>query len=579
MRATGDPLQAATPTLSRWLSSAVFVLLAVAAVATTTTNSETASGVMAISMLAGLILAGVTFVRNSKSLDREEHRAWRLVGYGLLVTAAGNVVLIVASLLTPVGAFGSLDLIYLSGYAVGIAGFAILPHTYGSGLLRIRLLLDGLIGAVAVVTLIWALFLRELAQALRDAPVRDGIIGSTYVFLDVALLVVLMIVVVRRSNVRFDLRIMLFAFAAITQTIADIGFLLSGAGKTFAEAEPIYVINIAAVALFIGTALNVHRVPKEREYAERTTPPAWVIVLPYGFASIVVGVLVIRFSQTGASSTDQSLLYATVLIALLVISRQAVAIRENRRLLEDQRTDLVASISHELRTPLTSIVGFLDLLDGGTFQDEAERKEVTSIASHQAGYLARIVSDLVMLASDTITAMDLQIAPTKIYTLAWSAVNTAVIDPSVVRVDAEQNITTFLDEGRMEQAIANLLGNAVRYGGEKVTVVARINGSDLTLEVHDDGPGVPRKYELMIWEKFERGPNRLNAVVPGSGIGLAVTNAIAEAHGGSAGYRRSERLGGACFWIRLPGRARDDRPDIKDRLPQLSVVEDDAQTA
>ncbi|MDX2343465.1 MAG: ATP-binding protein, partial [Acidimicrobiia bacterium] len=82
-----------------------------------------------------------------------------------------------------------------------------------------------------------------------------------------------------------------------------------------------------------------------------------------------------------------------------------------------------------------------------------------------------------------------------------------------------------------------------------------------------------------IWEKFERGPNRLNAVVPGSGIGLAVTNAIAKAHGGSAGYRRSERLGGACFWIRLPGRARDDRPDIKDRLPQLSVVEDDAETA
>jgi signal transduction histidine kinase len=576
---TGDPPQTAPPSLIRWSTAVIFALMFGTAIATTMVDSETASGLMAVSMLVALVFAGMTFIRNSRSLDHEEHRAWSLVGTGLLVTAGGIAVLVVASLLTEVRAFGPLDLVYLAGYGIGIAGFATLPHTYGNGLLRIRLLLDGLIGAVAVVTLIWALFLREIAEALSDAPVLDGIIGATYVFLDVALLVVLMIVVVRRSNLRFDLRIMLFGLAAITQAIADMAFLLSGAGNTFAEAEPIYFIHIVAVILFIATSLLVDRVPEEREYAERTTTPAWAMVLPYGFATVLVGALVIRFPQTGASSTDQALLHATVLVALLVIARQAIAIRENRRLVEDQRTDLVASISHELRTPLTSIVGFLDLLDVGTFTDEEERQEVTSIVTHQAGYMARIVSDLVMLASDTITTMDLQIEATKIDALAWSSVNTAVIDPSLVRVDAEQNVTAFLDEGRMEQAIANFLGNAVRYGGEKVTVIARAHAGDLTIEVHDDGPGVPRKYELMIWEKFERGPNRLNATVPGSGIGLAVTNAIAKAHGGSAGYRRSERLGGACFWIRLPGRVREHRPVARETGAKLSVVEDDVKTA
>jgi len=65
---------------------------------------------------------------------------------------------------------------------------------------------------------------------------------------------------------------------------------------------------------------------------------------------------------------------------------------------------------------------------------------------------------------------------------------------------------------------------------------------------------VPKKYEQTIWERFERGVNRLNASIPGSGIGLAVVAAITSAHGGSTGYRRSERLGGACFRVVLPNR-------------------------
>ncbi|MFO7700727.1 MAG: ATP-binding protein, partial [Acidimicrobiia bacterium] len=66
---------------------------------------------------------------------------------------------------------------------------------------------------------------------------------------------------------------------------------------------------------------------------------------------------------------------------------------------------------------------------------------------------------------------------------------------------------------------------------------------------------IPRRHELRVWERFERGPNRLNAAVPGSGIGLAVVQAIAQAHGGTARYVRSADLGGACIIVTLPGRA------------------------
>ncbi len=67
---------------------------------------------------------------------------------------------------------------------------------------------------------------------------------------------------------------------------------------------------------------------------------------------------------------------------------------------------------------------------------------------------------------------------------------------------------------------------------------------------------MPRKYELAIWDQFERGIHRLNSTVPGSGIGLAIVDMVVRRHGGLRTYERSKRLGGACFRITLPGRLR-----------------------
>ena len=548
----------------------VFGISAAAALTTTLVDSATASTIVNAVLLLGLPAAGILFIRRSRNLEKAEHRAWLLVGLGLLIASVGVIVLTVTWLIhSSVSAFSPIDSIYLVGYFVGLAGFAILPHTYGNGLVRLRLLLDGLIGAVAVGALIWTLLLREITSSLAEAPLTDQLIGATFIFLDIALLVVLMIVVVRRSSVRFDLRLVLFGLAGISQAIADFSYLTSGAGKAFAEAEPIYPFNIAAVGFFLAAALVVDITPSEREYADRTRTPTWALILPYSFAVVLVGVLVARFPNMGASVADQGLFHATVLVAVLVITRQALAIRENRRAVEDQRTALVGSISHELRTPLTAIIGFLEILRDEEYASDAERREITDIATDQASYLSRVVSDLVMLASETITNVDLDINQIPIDELVWRSVNVASVDATNVRVEPERNTTAFVDSGRMTQALANLITNAERYGRDRVTIIARSSNGALVLEVHDNGPGVPRKYELLIWEKFERGPNRLNATVPGSGIGLAVTDAIAKAHGGTVGYRRSERLGGACFWIRLPGRIHttpETRPATADPL-------------
>jgi signal transduction histidine kinase len=558
------------------------VLLGAALAATLFLRGEALSDVGAGTMMIGLAASGIVFVRKSRSLTLAERRAWLLLGVGLILIALGILTIVTVILTTDYdAAFGPPDLLFLLGYGVGMAGLGSLPHARGTPLQRARLLIDGVIGAIALAALFWVFFYSHIAEVLSDAPTWDRIVGSAYPLFDLMLLVTVMIVVVRRSGHRYDPRLAFVGVGVVSQAIADVAFLLNGVGRSFSEASPLFPLHLIAVTCFFSAAVIVDRPIEVREYAHRPATPLWVMVLPYGTAAVMVAVLLIRVRWTSLSSADTVLFLATLIVGLLVIARQGVAIRENRRFVEDQRTSLVASISHELRTPLTAMVGFLELLDSAEIENPAERKEMTAIVTQQATYLSRIVSDLVMLASDNITPMDLDIRPTPVDSLVWDAVNSSKVGVGSVVVKADKGITAYLDRGRMQQALSNYLANADRYGGDRTCILAQADGGDLVIEVHDDGTGVAHKYELLIWEKFERGPNRLNATVPGSGIGLAVVAAIAQAHGGFAGYRRSDLLGGACFWIRLPGRVKTARSGLAPGPARLQVIDGEpgAQTA
>jgi signal transduction histidine kinase len=123
----------------------------------------------------------------------------------------------------------------------------------------------------------------------------------------------------------------------------------------------------------------------------------------------------------------------------------------------------------------------------------------------------------------------------------------------LIEKDLDVEVLVRADPDRLRQALSNLVSNAIRYGADRCLIVGRVRGDDLVFEIHDNGDGVPTRYEAMIWQQFERGAHRLDAVTPGLGIGLSIVQAIAESHGGTAQYRVSERLGGACFFITLPG--------------------------
>ena len=257
-----------------------------------------------------------------------------------------------------------------------------------------------------------------------------------------------------------------------------------------------------------------------------------------------------EITDTVSGYVDPALSVGSAAVVVLVVARQTVANRESTQMLEKQRNDLVASVSHELRTPLAAVHGFTELLIDDEIPLE-DKNEALVMVHEQSSYLNRIVSDLVATARDSLHQEELTVTPTSVNDLLRQAMTASMVDPrSDLHVTDE--LVALCDPERTLQIVINMLSNAGRYGHGRIAVVAEDAGAGVTIEVHDDGPGVPRKYQDLIWEQFERGAHRLDARIPGSGLGLSIARGLAIAQGGSMSYRASERLGGACFSLTIP---------------------------
>ncbi len=170
----------------------------------------------------------------------------------------------------------------------------------------------------------------------------------------------------------------------------------------------------------------------------------------------------------------------------------------------------------------------------------------------QSHVLARVVGDLVAVARRQMDRVDVtreNLSTHEIVATAIALVPEA--DTQHIEVDIADGVTLTADPARIVQVIGNFLANAAHYGSGHVELVAYNDADATVIEVHDNGSGVPEVYQLVIWERFERAAQR-QGPIPGSGIGLAVARGVARSHGGETYYRRSERLGGACFSIRVP---------------------------
>jgi signal transduction histidine kinase len=263
---------------------------------------------------------------------------------------------------------------------------------------------------------------------------------------------------------------------------------------------------------------------------------------------------------SSGSTPEQSLWgLSFALVAMLTLLGGYLLWRDVRReaRLAELRTQFVSSVSHELKTPLTSIRMFAELM---------QMSESTS-TKHSA-YLETIVSEserLTRLLNDVLDFSRIERGQ-KTYRLEPASlpeiVNTAVraiqypLNEQGFSLDlqvGEGIPPATVDRDALQQAILNLLTNAMKYSGKEREIGLRLlaENGDAWILVSDRGIGIPENQQSRIFEKFYRAPIPENREIPGTGLGLALVAHIAQAHGGSV-HVNSRPGEGSTFSIRLP---------------------------
>jgi signal transduction histidine kinase len=236
------------------------------------------------------------------------------------------------------------------------------------------------------------------------------------------------------------------------------------------------------------------------------------------------------------------------------ISRLAETLNDMLERLEtafEHERRFVADASHELRTPLALLRTELELaLRHPRSREELE--DALRSAVEETDRLTSLAADLLLIARSDQGQLAVQPEPTAASELldavgARFAARAEELGRDITVVDAVDAVVE-ADARRVEQALGNLVDNALVHGRGAITLAAVPAGDRLELHVRDEGPGFPAGFATRAFDRFSRADEARPR--PGSGLGLAIVQTIAQAHGGSAGV--SQTPGDADVWISLP---------------------------
>jgi two-component system sensor histidine kinase KdpD len=242
------------------------------------------------------------------------------------------------------------------------------------------------------------------------------------------------------------------------------------------------------------------------------------------------------------------------------VAQQAVVQMESEKL----RNMLLAAISHDVRTPLTALIGLADSLQRTAPPlSEAQAGAARAISS-EARHLSTLVNNLLDMARLQSGAVNLKSEWQSVEEIVGSAIRQAqhALAGKAVTTDLPAGLPLVeFDAVLMERVLVNLLENASKYGQAPIEVSAQVTEKTLVLSVRDHGPGLPeavRGREHELFEKFTRGV--AESATPGVGLGLAICQAVVQAHRGQLAAGNAAG-GGAEFTVSLPRRPPPAMPD------------------
>jgi signal transduction histidine kinase len=229
-----------------------------------------------------------------------------------------------------------------------------------------------------------------------------------------------------------------------------------------------------------------------------------------------------------------------------------------QRELDRLKDDFVATVSHELRTPLTSMMGFLEMIrEGEAGELNEEQKRFLAIVYRSSERLQRLVGDLLFVARLDANGLQLQFGEVQLDDIVRDAVESsgALARSRGVSLVAEVDDVPVVsgDKERLSQLVGNLVSNALKFTPAGGSVIARafIDGGRAVVEIADTGIGIPLGEQNRLFQRFFRSSTATEQAIPGTGLGLVISRAIAEAHGGTIGVTSAPGEG-TTFRVELP---------------------------
>ncbi|MGZ4737167.1 MAG: sensor histidine kinase [Acidimicrobiia bacterium] len=288
-----------------------------------------------------------------------------------------------------------------------------------------------------------------------------------------------------------------------------------------------------------------------------------------GIAAAVVALVLVRFLARGLTTPLREMAEATQAMAKGDYSRRVtdtsrdeigrLARSFNRMAAELAETDrvrrdLVANVSHELRTPLTALQATLENIVDGVAVADPDTLLTMLAQVERLGRLVMQLLDLSRLEAGTVPLdrQDFAVGPVLAHAVREQQLHAPGVEIEMT-VD-EPGLAADGDPERVHQVVANLLENAVRHSpaGGAVQVRAHRSSAGVTIEVIDEGPGIPEQEASRVFERFYRADSARAASDGGAGLGLAIARWIVDLHGGEIHPERREPHG-CRMVVNLPG--------------------------
>ncbi len=529
-------------------------------------------------VVIGAVSVTAIFIGATCNLPRGRRLPWYLFGFGLLGQVAGDLVFAfyeVAHGREP-SSPSLADLFYLISLPLLGAGVFFLLRRIGSMASR-----DGILDTIVVFSgaglVQWVFFLDPLnhmtfdsrwvqiaemaypvAAVLLLVAVAQLLVGATARVLAYQLLLVSIVLWVAAVEA-YSLDIDRYRGGSWIDGIGLAAYVVWGAavldpsvrGLTRRDRRGLPRLTrtrlalLAAALLAAPAVLVIERVAHHRVHAYAA-----------GIGGAILGVLVLMRLAGLVNSVERARRSERVFRHEAQQAQQLLAY-QNEQLLELDRLkdEFVSSISHELRTPLTSISGYVEvLLEGET---DAERRSHLSIVDRNAHRLLGLVSDLLFAARLQDGGLELDGEDVDLRRVVSHAVESAQPRAETGGVRLE---TVLVDvppvrgePDRLAQLLDNLISNAIKFTPPGGSVTVRLTATDgtVSIQVSDTGIGVPESERERLFERFFRSQTALERQIQGTGLGLHISKAIVEAHGGRIGVD-SEEGSGTTFVVELP---------------------------